>query len=71
MRFSLYYIYEEDMTGAEVDLVWDLDYKQNPQIGIYGHQHTFDFNNKCSMFISGSKQGWICFWSILEKKLEC
>ena len=46
MKFTIYYISEDEAAGFEKDIVWDLDYRWNKDVRQYGNIISLDFEDQ-------------------------
>lgn len=68
-RLMIYYIYDEDCTGADQDLVWDINYRFDNSVKKYGMHNCIDFEDKCLTFVSGTNIGNVCIWNLEERAM--
>ena len=69
-RVAIYYIYEEETKGSEIDLCWDMRYRFNKKILRYGQQQCMDFDDDGVTMVTGTNAGWVLVWNISERKLR-
>jgi hypothetical protein len=62
-RLSIRYIYE-DSVGCEHDVKFEYNYKFNKKMRKFGKHNCVDFDDEARSLVTGTKQGWVCCWSI-------
>lgn len=65
----MYFIYEDDSKGSELDKFIDIEYKFNKDINIFGKINCMDFEDHGTHLITGTNLGWILIWNINEKNI--
>jgi hypothetical protein len=68
-RVMLYYIYDEDGVGCEIDLNWDFKYKYDRQFKMFGQIVSLDFDDMCTNFVSCTNLGYLCKWNFKDQEL--
>jgi hypothetical protein len=69
LRYSIYYIQDDNMGSADFTLIWNNDYRFDKHLKSMGQILTMDFHKSCKTFITGSQLGWICIWSLCDRVL--
>ena len=69
MKFTIYYIYDDNIGGCDYQVVWSKDYRFDRSIRAMGQIISLDFEQQCVTFITGTAQGWICIWDLQEKRI--
>ena len=70
LRFSIFYIQDDNIGGTDFSLIWDNDYRFNRQLKQMGQILSLDFENSCKTFVVGTQLGWICLWDFSERAMR-
>lgn len=68
--FQVYYVYEEEQSGCEMDKVWEVEFRFSREYSRFGQHRCFDFEQECASFVSGTTLGYLCLWNLKDRKLE-
>mmetsp|Transcript_27145 Transcript_27145/g.41301 ORF Transcript_27145/g.41301 Transcript_27145/m.41301 type:complete len:263 (-) Transcript_27145:939-1727(-) len=54
MKFTIYYIYDDNVGGSDFQVVWSKDYRFDKHIRTMGQIISLDFEDRCVTFITGT-----------------